>query len=90
MRCLPGWLGREGVEVPSPRKCPELVASRYRVDVEWSLGGRRELHDASRGERWAAVGSPLLPSLALSGNKGEESLRGNRVLKASYRYNVEP
>ena len=44
--------------------------------------GRRELHDASRGERWASVRSPLSLSGAFSADESEEVLDGNRVLQA--------
>jgi len=39
--------------------------------VEGSLGMRRELHDATRGERWTSEGSSMFPSGALGGNEGE-------------------
>ena len=48
-----------------------LQASRYGSDVERSLGGRRELNDAARGERWTSEGSSLLPSGALKEKEGE-------------------
>jgi len=58
--------------------------------MEWSLGGRRELHNDARGERRSPVGSPLFPRGALSRNEREEVLGGNRVLKVAYRDNIEP
>ena len=57
-----------------------MWASRYRADLEWSLRGRCELHDAYRGERWASVGSPLRPCGALSGDESEEVMGGDRVI----------
>ena len=57
--------------------------------MERSLRGRRELHDATCGERRKSEGSSLFPNGPLGGNEGEWVLRGNRALKAGYRHNVE-
>ena len=84
------WVGREGYRSPLQESVESLRASRYGADVEWSLGRRREMHNATRGERRTPVGSPMFPSGAFIRNEREEVLGGNLVLKASYRDNVKP
>ncbi len=67
-----------------------MWASRYRADVEWSLRGRCELHDAVCGEWRASEVSSLRPCGTFSGDEKEEVLGGKRVLQTGYRYYVEP
>ena len=69
----PAGVGRAGGGLGSlASKIVEcLWTTRYGAYVERSLGGRRELHDATRGERRTSEGSSLVPSGALSGNEGE-------------------
>ncbi len=53
-----------GQRFPLQEGVESMWASRYRADVEWSLSGRCELHDAIRGEWRASVVLPLRPCLA--------------------------
>ncbi len=79
-----------GCRFPLKEKFESMWASRYGADVERSLGGRRELHDATRGARWISEGSSIFPNRAVSDNKGENVFIGSRALKTGYRHNVEP
>ena len=66
-----------------------MWASCYGADVEWSLRGRCELHDAGRREWLASVVLSMRSLAAFIGNEVEEVLGGDPVLQAGYRQYVE-
>ena len=66
-----------------------MCAPRDGADVGRTFGGRRELEDAVRGERWTYKGSSLFPSGVFDGNEWEKVVIGNRALKVGYQLNVE-
>ena len=60
------------MKVPLMKIIESLCAARDVADVVMFLGGGRcELDDADRGERWTSMGASLFPSVAFSGNEGE-------------------
>ena len=61
----------------------------YGADVEWSLRGRCELHDAGRGEWRASVVLSMRSLAAFIGNEVEEVLGRDPVLQAGYCRYVE-
>jgi hypothetical protein len=66
-----------------------MWASCYAADVERSLKGRCELHDAWRGEWRASVVLSIRSCGAFSGDESEEVMCEKPVLQAGYRHYVK-